>query len=177
MKGTLEVLIDRNTIREKVAELGKRISDDYEGKELILVGVLKGGFVFLSDLMREITIPLNVEFISVSSYGELKESTGVVRIIRDIEMSITDKHVLIVEDIVDTGLTLKYLKELFYTRGPRSVKICSALDKPSRRKVEVEVDYKGIVIPDEFVVGYGLDYSGYYRNLPDVCVLKNNFLE
>lgn len=177
LKENFEVLIDRNTIREKVVELGKRISSDYEGKELILIGVLKGGFVFLSDLMREITIPIHVEFISVSSYGEKKESSGVVRIIKDIEMSITDKHVLIVEDIVDTGLTLKYLKELLCTREPRSVKICSALDKPSRRKVDIEVDYKGIVIPDEFVVGYGLDYSGLYRNLPDVCVLKSDFLE
>ncbi len=175
MKETMEVLIDRNTLREKARELGKRISNDYEGKELVLIGVLKGGFVFLADLMREISIPLYIDFISVSSYGELKESTGVVRIIKDIEMCITDKHVLIIEDIVDTGLTLRYLKELFYTREPASVKICSALDKPSKRKVEIEVDYKGITIPDEFVVGYGLDYTGMYRNLPDVCVLKDNF--
>jgi len=166
-----EVLVSREVLREKVRELGRKISSDYEGKELVLVGVLKGGFVFLADLMREITIPVDMDFISVSSYGESTKSSGVVRIIKDIDINVTNKHVLIVEDLVDTGLTLKHLKELFYTRGPSSVKICTALDKPSRRKVEIGVEYEGILIPDEFVVGYGLDYAGKYRNLPDVCTL------
>ncbi len=137
-----------------------------------MVGVLKGGFVFLSDLMRELSIPVDLDLISVSSYGEATKSSGVVRIIKDIDINITGKHVLIVEDLVDTGLTLKHLKELFNTRGPLSVKICAALDKPSRRKVDIDIEYKGIEIPDKFVVGYGLDYAGKYRNFPDVCVLK-----
>jgi hypoxanthine phosphoribosyltransferase len=166
------VLVSREVIQKKVKELGKQISQDYEGKELVLVGVLKGGFVFLADLMREITIPVDMDFISVSSYGDSTKSSGVVRIIKDIDINVTNKHVLIVEDLVDTGLTLKHLKELFYTRGPASVKICTALDKPSRRKVEIEVEYEGIEIPDKFVIGYGLDYAGKFRNLPDVCTLK-----
>lgn len=174
LEGEWEVLVDRGTLQEMVKEMGKKISRDYEGKELILVGVLKGGFVFLADLMREITIPVYVDFISVTSYGDSEQSSGVVRIIKDIDISITNKHVIIVEDIVDTGLTLKHLKELFYTREPQSVKICSALDKPSRRKVEIQIDYRGIEIPDRFVVGYGLDRSNMYRNLPDVCALKTN---
>lgn len=167
-----EVLISREEIREKVRELGEIISRDYQGKELVLVGVLKGGFVFLADLMREITIPVDMDFISVSSYGASSKSSGVVRIIKDIDINVAGKHVLIVEDIVDTGLTLKYLKELFHTRGPLSVKVCTALDKPSRRKVEIEVEYKGIEIPDRYVIGYGLDYAGKYRNLPEVCTLS-----
>ena len=167
-----EVLITREQIRQKVVELGKRISKDYEGKELILVGVLKGGFVFLADLMREITIPVDMDLISVQSYGASTQSSGVVRIMKDIDITITNKHVLIVEDLVDTGLTLKHLKELFNTRGPRSVKVCTAFDKPSRRKVNIDVEYSGIEVPDRFIVGYGLDYAGKYRNLPEVCVLK-----
>lgn len=168
-----EILVSKDEIREKVKELGKKISNDYEGEELVLVGVLKGGFVFLADLMREITIPVDMDLISVSSYGAATKSSGVVRIIKDIDINITNKHVLIVEDLVDTGLTLNHLKELFKTRGPKSVKICTAFDKPSRRKVNIDIDYEGIVVPDKFIVGYGLDYAGRYRNLPDVCVLKN----
>lgn len=167
-----EVLVTAETLRKMTKELGRRISEDYAGKELVLVGVLKGGFVFLADLMREITIPVDMDLISVSSYGNSTKSSGVVRIIKDIDIDIANKHVLIVEDLVDTGLTLNHLKELFNTRGPLSVKICTALDKPSRRKVDIHVDYKGIEIPDKFVVGYGLDYAGKYRNLPDVCTLN-----
>jgi hypoxanthine phosphoribosyltransferase len=122
--------------------------------------------------MREIDIPVDMDLIAVSSYGASTKSSGVVRIIKDIDMNISDKHVLIVEDLVDTGLTLSYLKELFKTRGPKSVKICTAFDKPSRRKVDIEVEYSGIEVPDKFIVGYGLDYAGKYRNLPDVCTLK-----
>jgi hypoxanthine phosphoribosyltransferase len=167
-----EVLIDREQIRSKVAELGKRISQDYKGLELVLVGVLKGGFVFLADLMREITIPVDMDLIAVSSYGASTKSSGVVRIIKDIDINISGKHVLIVEDLVDTGLTLRHLKDLFRTRGPESVKICTAFDKPSRRKVDIQIEYGGIVVPDKFIVGYGLDYAGKYRNLPDVRTLK-----
>lgn len=173
MLGDIEkVLVDREAIRNKVKELGAKISQDYRGKDLVLVGVLKGGFIFLADLMREITIPVDMDFISVSSYGDSTKTSGVVRIIKDIDINITGKHVLIVEDLVDTGLTLKHLKELFSTRSPASVKICTAFDKPSRRKVDIEIDYEGIIVPDEFIVGYGLDYAGKYRNLPDICTLK-----
>lgn len=167
-----EVLVSREKISEMVRELGQKISRDYEGQELILVGVLKGGFIFLADLMREIDIPVEMDLISVSSYGDDTKSSGVVRLIKDIDVSIENKHVLIVEDLVDTGLTLKHLKELFNTRGPKSLKICTAFDKPSRRKVDIDIEYKGIIIPDEFVIGYGLDYAGKYRNLPDLCVLS-----
>lgn len=173
MEGVIEkVLVSREVISEKVKELGVRISKDYKGKDIVLIGVLKGGFVFLADLMRELTIPVEMDFISVTSYGDSTRSSGVVRIIKDVDINITGKHVLIVEDLVDTGLTLKHLKELFNTRGPLSVKICTALDKPTKRKVSIEVEYKGIEIPDEFVIGYGLDYAGKYRNLPDVCTLS-----
>lgn len=167
-----EILVSRDEIREMVKQVGRRISEDYAGEELVLVGVLKGGFVFLADLMREITIPVDMDLIAVSSYGASTRSSGVVRIIKDMDLDLTGKHVLIVEDLVDTGLTLKHLKELFNTRGPKSVRICTAFDKPSRRKVDIEVEYKGIEVPDKFIVGYGLDYAGKYRNLPDVCTLK-----
>lgn len=167
-----EVLVSREQIAEMVRKLGKRISEDYEGKDLLLVGVLKGGFVFMADLVREITIPVDMDMIAVSSYGASTQSSGVVRIIKDIDQSIAGKHVLIVEDLVDTGLTLRHLKDLFNTRGPKSVKICTAFDKPTRRKVNIEVEYNGIVVPDKFIVGYGLDYAGKYRNLPEVCTLK-----
>ena len=167
-----EILISREEIAAKVKELGKRISEDYAGKELILIGVLKGGFIFLADLMREISIPVDMDLISVSSYGNDTKTSGVVRIIKDVDMSLENKHVLIVEDLVDTGLTLKHLKELFHTRGPSSLKICTMFDKPSRRKVEIDVEYQGIIIPDKFVIGYGLDYAGKYRNLPNLCTLK-----
>jgi hypoxanthine phosphoribosyltransferase len=168
-----EVLVSREEIAQMVKRLGKRISEDYKNEELILVGVLKGGFVFLADLMREISIPVDMDLIAVSSYGASTKSSGVVRIIKDMDMSVADKHVLIVEDLVDTGLTLRHLKDLFNTRGPKSVKICTAFDKPSRRKVDIEIEYGGIVVPDKFIVGYGLDYAGKYRNLPDVCTLKS----
>lgn len=167
-----EILVSREQIKEMVEKLGKQISEDYEGSELVLVGVLKGGFVFLADLMREITIPVDMDLIAVSSYGASTRSSGVVRIIKDMDLNVEGKHVLIVEDLVDTGLTLRHLKNLFNTRGPKSVKICTAFDKPSRRKIDIAIEYEGIVVPDKFIVGYGLDYAGKYRNLPDVCTLK-----
>ena len=167
-----EILVSREQIKEMVEKLGKQISEDYEGSELVLVGVLKGGFVFLADLMREITIPVDMDLIAVSSYGASTRSSGVVRIIKDMDLNVEGKHVLIVEDLVDTGLTLRHLKDLFNTRGPKSVKICTAFDKPSRRKIDIAIEYEGIVVPDKFIVGYGLDYAGKYRNLPDICALK-----
>ena len=168
------VLISKEELEKKVAELGKQISKDYEGKELVMIGVLKGGFIFLSDLARKITIPVDLDFMSVSSYGDSSKSSGVVKIIKDVDTNIDGKHVLIVEDIIDTGLTLNHLVALLKTRGPLSVKICAALDKPSRRKAVIKIDYKGFEIPDEFVIGYGLDYAGKYRNIPEVCVLKKD---
>jgi len=167
-----EILVERAAIKEKISELGRRISRDYRGRELVLIGVLKGGFVFLADLMREITIPVDMDLIWASSYGAATETSGSVNIVMDVDIDIKNKHVLIVEDLIDTGLTLKKLKELLMAREPLSVKICTAFDKPSRRKVDIEVEYEGIVIPDKFIVGYGLDYAGKYRNLPDVCTLK-----
>lgn len=167
------VLVDRETIKEKVKELGSMISKDYQGKDLVLIGVLKGGFMFLADLMREITIPLDMDFISVSSYGASTQSSGIVRIIKDTDIDIKGKHVIIVEDLVDTGLTLRYLKDLFRAREPLSVSVCAAFDKPSRRKVNIGIEYRGIEVPDMFIVGYGLDYAGKYRNLPDVCVVND----
>lgn len=167
-----EILVSHDQINDMVEKLGKRISVDYEGTELVLVGVLKGGFVFLADLMRKITIPVDMDLIAVSSYGASTRSSGVVRIIKDMDLNVANKHVLIVEDLVDTGLTLSYLKDLFNTRGPKSVKICTAFDKPSRRKIDIDIEYGGLVVPDKFIVGYGLDYAGKYRNLPDVCTLK-----
>ncbi len=173
MIGDIEkILVSREEIREMVKQLGNRISEDYRGSELVLVGVLKGGFIFLADLMREITIPVDMDLIAVSSYGASTRSSGVVRIIKDMDLDVANKHVLIVEDLVDTGLTLRHLKDLFHTRSPKSVKICTAFDKPSRRKVDIEIEYLGIEVPDEFIVGYGLDYAGKYRNLPEVCTLK-----
>ena len=168
----ISVLVSREEIKKKTEELGKKISQDYEGKDLLLVGVLKGGFMFLADLCSALTIDVSVDFISVSSYGNSTVSSGVVRILKDIDYDITGKHVLIVEDLIDTGLTLTYLKDLFMAKHCASVKICTILDKPSRRKVPLEIDYQGIVIPDKFVIGYGLDYAEKYRNLPDVCVLE-----
>lgn len=168
----IRVLVSREEIQAKTEELAKRITEDYKGKDLLLVGVLKGGFMFLSDLARAIDLPLSLDFISVSSYGNSTVSSGVVRILKDIDYDITGKHVLIVEDLIDTGLTLTYLKDLFKAKHCASVKVCTILDKPSRRKVDLEVDYQGIIIPDEFVIGYGLDYQEKYRNLPDVCVIE-----
>ncbi len=165
----LEVLIGAQDIKERVATLGRRITVDYQGKELILVGILKGSFVFVADLARTIDLPLAVDFMAVSSYGTSTKSSGVVRIVKDLDYSLEGKHVLVVEDIVDTGLTLNYIYGHVKSRGAMSVKICSLLDKVSRRQVAVPLHYKGFEIPDEFVVGYGLDVGEKYRNLPDVC--------
>jgi hypoxanthine phosphoribosyltransferase len=168
-----EVLICQEQIAERISELGSRISADYEGKDLVLIGVLKGSFVFLSDLVRQITIPLVVDFVSISSYGSSTTSSGVVRVTKEPDLNVAGKHVLIVEDIVDTGWTLKmsHLAENLRAGKAESVRVCTLLDKPSRRQVEIELDYIGFEVPDKFVVGYGLDFDGLYRNLPFVGVL------
>ncbi len=168
-----EVLVSEDRIKAKVAELGRRISDDYRGEELLLVGLLRGAIVFLSDLMRKISIPVHLDFIGVTSYGAGTRS-GAVRLVMDLETDIAGRHVLIVEDIVDTGKTLACLKEKLTARRPASLRICALLDKPQRREVPIEVDYVGFKIPDKFVVGYGLDFAGGYRNLPFVGVLKES---
>lgn len=166
-----DVLVSREQIHEIVKRVGNEISTDYAGKEILMVCVLKGAFIFLADLVREISIPVKVDFMSVSSYGGGTSTSGVVRILRDLDSDITGKHVIIVEDIIDSGLTLNHLKELLATRNPASIAICAFFDKPERRKVPVTVNYSGMPIPDEFIVGYGLDFDGQYRNLPDVCIL------
>ncbi|SMB99904.1 hypoxanthine phosphoribosyltransferase [Thermanaeromonas toyohensis ToBE] len=167
-----QVLVTGEQIKQRVKELGEAISRDYEGKDLLVVGILKGAIIFLADLVREITIPITLDFMAVSSYGSGTSSSGVVRILKDLEVPVEDKHVLIVEDIVDTGLTLKYLLDNLRARQPLSLKCCTILDKPERRLVDVQIDYRGFCIPDYFVVGYGLDYNQKYRHLPDICVLK-----
>ncbi|HPX93722.1 MAG TPA: hypoxanthine phosphoribosyltransferase [Bacillota bacterium] len=163
-------LVSREEIDTFVTRLGKQISEDYKGKEIYLICVLKGSFMFLADLIRHIDVPCEVDFMSVSSYAGEK-STGIVKINKDLDKNISGRHVLIVEDIVDTGITLNHLMNLLSTRNPASLRIVTAFDKPSRRKIDIDVHYIGLEIPNEFIVGYGLDLDGYYRNLPDVEVL------
>lgn len=174
MKNDVEkILFSREIIAKKVKQLGALITNYYPDKDdLIVVGILKGANVFLSDLIREIDVPLHIDFMAVSSYGSSTESSGVVRILKDIEIDLLGKHVLIVEDIVDTGLTLEYITNNILSRQIASVKICSLLNKPSKRKCDVTIDYIGFEIPDVFVVGYGIDYAEKYRNLPYIGVLK-----
>src|ERR671933_583462 len=172
MPDVKEVLISSEEIEEKVREIGARITEDYRGEKLLLIGILRGAVVVMSDLMRNIDLPCELDFMDISSYGTGTSSSGVVRILKDLEEDITDRHVLIVEDIIDTGLTLSYLRRSLLARNPASLEICALLTKPSRRKVELDVKYLGFEVPDEFVVGYGLDYAGVYRNLPDICILK-----
>ncbi len=161
-------------LRRRVAELGEQISHDYAGRSLLLVGVLKGAVFFLSDLMRYIDIPVEVDFMAVASYGSATDSSGVVRILKDLDAAIEGRDVLIVEDIVDSGLTLQYLLRNLGSRNPRSLEVCALLTKPARRKVELPSRYVGFEIPDRFVVGYGLDYVEQYRNLPFVAVLESS---
>lgn len=165
----LELLISAQEIRQRVQEMGERITQDYHDKDLVLVGILKGSFVFIADLARAIDLPVSVDFMAVSSYGMSTKSSGVVRIVKDLDNSIDGKHVLVVEDIVDTGLTLNYIYGHVKARGASSVKICTLLDKTSRRQIAVPVHYKGFEIPDHFVVGYGLDVQERYRNVESVC--------
>lgn len=172
-KDVKEILFNEEEIAKKVKELAKKITEDYRGKDLTVIGILKGSNIFMGDLIRKIDIPLQIDFMVVSSYGQSTESSGIVRVIKDLDYSIEGKNILIVEDIIDTGLTLAYLKEILLKRKPQSVKICSLLDKPARRRVDLEVDYIGFETPDEFIVGYGIDYSEKYRNLPYIAVLKD----
>lgn len=172
-----QILFSEKEIEEKVIELGNQITKEYKGKELVLIGVLKGANIFMSDLMRKIDAPITIDFMAVSSYGLSTTSSGVVKILKDLDKSIADKHVIIVEDIIDTGLTLHYLCENLRSRNPKSLKICTLLDKPERRKVSLKVDYKGFDIPDEFIIGYGIDYAEKYRNLPFVATLKREVYE
>lgn len=168
-----EVLLDEATIAHRVKEMGALIARDYADRpNLLLIGVLRGVAVFFGDMMRAIDLPMSVDFMSVSSYGASTSSSGVVRILKDLEETITGRHVLIIEDIIDTGLTLSYLVKLLQDRRPASLEICTLLDKPSRRKAHVEVKYVGFTVEDRFVVGYGLDYDQKFRNLPYVGVLK-----
>lgn len=168
-----EVLFSPETIAQRVKELGAQITKDYTDQEsLVVIGVLKGASVFLGDLIRQINIPLMVDFMAVSSYGQATESSGVVKILKDLDLDIEGKHVLIIEDIVDTGLTLNYLTENLRSRNIKSIKICTLLDKPSRRKAPLEIHYTGFEIPDKFIVGYGIDCAEQFRNLPYVASVK-----
>ena len=169
-----EVLLSEETIKKRVRELGQQISQDYSGRELVAIGVLKGAVIFLSDLVRNIdsSVKVKIDFLAVSSYGASTRTSGIVRIVKDIDTDIKGCEVLIVEDIMDTGLTLSYLSRLMMERQPRGLKICVLLDKPERHQTEVMIDYCGFTIPDEFVVGYGLDYAGLWRNLPSIHVVR-----
>ena len=166
-----EILVQPDELARRVRELGRQITADYEGRDLLLVGVLKGAVFFLSDLMRHIDVPCEVDFMAVASYGSSTDSSGVVRILKDLDAAIEGRDVLIVEDIVDSGLTLQYLMRTLETRGPASLEVCALLTKPDRRKVELPARYIGFEIPDRFVIGYGLDFAEKYRNIPYVATL------
>jgi hypoxanthine phosphoribosyltransferase len=171
-----EVLVDRDALAERIAELGEQISEDYEGRDLLLVGVLKGAVFFMADLMRHVDVPCEVDFMAISSYGAATDSSGVVRILKDLDINIRDRHVLVVEDIIDSGLTLSYLVRNLSAREPASLEICALLTKPARREIEVPVRYVGFEIPNRFVIGYGLDFAERYRNLPYVGVLNERLI-
>lgn len=171
MANKIETLISKEELATRVAELGKQIEKDYQGKDLVCVGLLKGSVVFMSDLIKTINLDLKIDFMKVSSYGNGTDSTGIVKILKDVDEEVTGKDVLLIEDIVDTGLTLANVKEFMWKKKPNSIKICTLLDKPSRRKADVKAEYVGFEIPDAFVIGYGLDYAEHYRNLPFVGVL------
>ncbi|NKE70684.1 hypoxanthine phosphoribosyltransferase [Candidatus Manganitrophus noduliformans] len=166
-------MITQEEMRKRIQELGLRIAQDYQEKDLLMIGVLKGAFVFFSDLARAVPLPLHVDFLVVSSYGEKKKSSGAVKVISDTTQNLKGKDVLVVEDIVDSGLTLTFLKKKLMARKPNSLRFCTLLDKPQRRKTEVTIDYVGFTIPNKYVVGYGLDYENKYRNLPYIAVLEN----
>ena len=175
-RGVERTLIEEQTLRDRVAELGLEISDDYAGRDLLLVGVLKGAVFFMADLMRHLAIPCEVDFMAISSYGASTDSSGVVRILKDLDINIEGRDVLVVEDIIDSGLTLSYLMRTLEARQPATLEICALLTKPARREIDVPVRYTGFEIPNEFVIGYGLDYAERYRNLPYVGVLDPNLL-
>ena len=167
-----EVLYNEEQLRKRVKEIGSKISEDYNGKDLILIGVLKGSVIFMADLMKEINIPCNMDFMAVSSYGNSSETSGVVRILKDLDFEIENRDVLIVEDIIDSGVTLRYLVEYLNGRKPASIEIVCLLNKEERRQSNIDVKYIGFDVPDYFLVGYGLDYAEKYRNLPYIAILK-----
>lgn len=172
-----EILIDEKALEKRVGELGAKISEDYHGKYPILIGILKGSAVFLSDLMRKITIPVEIEFLKASSYGSEAQSSGVVELEKDLSIDLDGRYIILVEDIIDTGNTLRYLLDRFKDLGATDVKVCSLLDKPTRREHSLVADYIGFEIPNEFVVGYGLDYAQKYRNLPYIGILKKEIYQ
>jgi hypoxanthine phosphoribosyltransferase len=171
-----EVLVDTEALSARIAELGAEISADYEGRDLLLIGVLKGAVFFMADLMRKLTIPCEVDFMAISSYGASTDSSGVVRILKDLDINIEGRHVLVVEDIIDSGLTLSYLMRNLESREPATLEVCALLTKPDRREIDVPVRYVGFEIPNRFVIGYGLDFGERYRNLPYVAVLSDDAL-
>ena len=172
MKEKIKVLLPEAEVDKKIQELGEQISKDYEGKNIHMICVLKGGVFFTCELAKRISVPVSLDFMSVSSYGSDTKSSGVVKIVKDLDESLKGKNVIVVEDIVDSGRTLSYLLEMLKDRGPESLRLCTLLDKPDRRVIDVNVDYTGFQIPDEFVVGYGLDYDQRYRNLPYIGVVE-----
>ncbi len=172
MKETVRVLIPEEKVDERIAQLGAQISQDYAGRQVHLIGILKGSIFFICELAKRITVPVTMDFMSVSSYGAGTKSSGVVKLIKDLDEPVNGKDILVVEDIIDSGRTLSYLLKNLSDRQPASISLCTLLDKPERREVDVEVDYQGFHIPDEFVVGYGLDYDQRYRNLPYIGVLS-----
>lgn len=175
-QGVDRVLVEERALQERIAELGAEISSDYAGREVILVGVLKGAIFFIADLMRRLTVPCEIDFMAISSYGAGTDSSGVVRILKDLDANIAERDVIVVEDIIDSGLTLSYLLRTLKARRPASIEICALLTKPERREIDVPVRYVGFEIPNEFVVGYGLDYAERYRNLPYIGVLGPDLL-
>ena len=171
-----EILIDDETLAARVAELGAEVSADYEGRDLLLIGVLKGAVFFMADLMRHLTVPCEVDFMAISSYGAQTDSSGVVRILKDLDINIEGRNVLVVEDIIDSGLTLSYLMRNLESRAPASLEVCALLTKPARREIDVPVRWIGFEIPNRFVIGYGLDFAERYRNLPYVGVLSDDLM-
>ena len=173
MSDKISVLIDEKKVDQRIEEIGKEISKAYEGKCVHMICILKGSVFFACELAKRITVPVTLDFMSVSSYGNSKESSGIVKIVKDLDEGLENKHVLIVEDIIDSGKTLNHLIPMLYARKPKDIKLCSLLSKPDRREVEVKIDYLGFEIPDAFVVGYGLDYAQKYRNLPYIGVIES----
>jgi hypoxanthine phosphoribosyltransferase len=172
-----KILIDEDELRAIVERLGEQITEDYKGKDVLLIGILKGSVIFMADLMRAIDLPCNIDFMAVSSYGSGTESSGRVKINKDLDNDIQGKDIIIIEDILDSGKTLYYIRDILSARKPASIKICTLFDKPERREADIKADYIGSLVPNEFIVGYGLDYAEYYRNLPFIGVLKESVYE